>query len=325
MSNDITRTLLSTHPTARKRERERPAERGPTARAVISCPMSFFSISFSCPVMSSSKCTSSPPLNAITTWRWLRPALVMLFFPGGFHSCIRRSALICRIPLGCICNRESSPSKVTAMVGEVARKPLSVTSSTVSPMESTSVALRKDTTMYLSNSSFSLLFTVHTAEGLPGSSETAISVTVRPWRRIRRVERMPRPHAAKNCLVSSPNTSATLKSIIGARDSMSSVSSRFLGWRGLKYKYCGGNMSPPSPCICCCSRLDDSSGASSSSPIPWNWYSAWLPNSAAANRKPCFMTQMEFDVGMVSKYLTLTSFTTSVSLSVSLSHTSVTL
>ena len=31
-------------------------------------------------------------------------------------------------------------------------------------------------------------------------------------------------------------------------------------------------------------------GSSSSVPMPWNWYSAWLPNSAAAKRKPVFKT-----------------------------------
>ena len=33
-----------------------------------------------------------------------------------------------------------------------------------------------------------------------------------------------------------------------------------------------------------------------------NWYSAWLPNSEAANKKPVFRTQMEVHGGMVSKY-----------------------
>lgn len=31
-------------------------------------------------------------------------------------------------------------------------------------------------------------------------------------------------------------------------------------------------------------------GSSSSVPMPWNWYSAWFPNSAAANKKPVFNT-----------------------------------
>jgi len=58
-------------------------------------------------------------------------------------------------------------------VGTVARKPLSVTSSTVSPMLSTRVALTNDTTMYESNSSVERCLTVHTALGLPGSGDTA--------------------------------------------------------------------------------------------------------------------------------------------------------
>lgn len=49
--------------------------------------------------------------------------------------------------------RASSPSREQAMVGEVPRKPESVTSSTVSPMDRTRVALVKDTTMYESYSS----------------------------------------------------------------------------------------------------------------------------------------------------------------------------
>ena len=42
-----------------------------------------------------------------------------------------------------------------------------------------------------------------------------------------------------------------------------------------------------------------------------NWYSAWLPNSDAANRKPVFSTQTEVQGGMVSKYLTRSSVTAS--------------
>ena len=43
----------------------------------------------------------------------------------------------------------------------------------------------------------------------------------------------------------------------------------------------------------------------------WNWYSAWLPNSDAANRKPLFRMQTDAQGGMVSKYFTLTSDTAS--------------
>jgi hypothetical protein len=48
-------------------------------------------------------------------------------------------------------------------------------------------------------------------------------------------------------------------------------------------------------------------------PVPTNWYSAWLPNSEAPNRKPVLSTQTETQGGMVSKYLTLTSLTVSPS------------
>lgn len=51
------------------------------------------------------------------------------------------------------CNRASSPSCEQDKVGVVPRKPLSVTSSTVSPIDNTRVAFIKDTTMYESNSS----------------------------------------------------------------------------------------------------------------------------------------------------------------------------
>lgn len=51
------------------------------------------------------------------------------------------------------CTRASSPSCEHERVGAVPRKPVSVTSSTVSPIESTRVAFTKDTTMYASKSS----------------------------------------------------------------------------------------------------------------------------------------------------------------------------
>lgn len=44
----------------------------------------------------------------------------------------------------------SSPSSDVDNVSVVPKKPLSVTSSTVSPIESTKVALKKDTMMYAS-------------------------------------------------------------------------------------------------------------------------------------------------------------------------------
>jgi len=49
----------------------------------------------------------------------------------------------------------------------------------------TSVALVKETTMYASSSSAAARRMVHTAVGLPGSSDTAISATARPWRSTR--------------------------------------------------------------------------------------------------------------------------------------------
>lgn len=51
------------------------------------------------------------------------------------------------------CTKASSPSCEQDSVGVVPRKPESVTSSTVSPMDSTRVAFTKDTIMYASNSS----------------------------------------------------------------------------------------------------------------------------------------------------------------------------
>ena len=55
--------------------------------------------------------------------------------------------------------------------------------STVSPIDSTSVALRNDTTMYASCSSVAARLTVHTFVGEPGSGGAAISVTARPGER----------------------------------------------------------------------------------------------------------------------------------------------
>lgn len=51
------------------------------------------------------------------------------------------------------CTSVSSLKAAQAKVGVVPKKPLSVTSSTVSPMDSTNVAFMKDTIMYASNSS----------------------------------------------------------------------------------------------------------------------------------------------------------------------------
>lgn len=48
-----------------------------------------------------------------------------------------------------------------------------------------------------------LLFTVHTAFGLPGSSDTAISETSSPCLKTLKVDLDPRPQAMYNCGVSS--------------------------------------------------------------------------------------------------------------------------
>lgn len=143
-------------------------------------------------------------------------------------------------------------------------------------------------------------FTVHTAFGLPGSSETAISDTSRPWRKTRTDERGPRPHIKYNCGVSSLARSATwqpIKSIhiyinlvnvpkfiiflfqakknifffnletvhlpiTGAYECSSSTITRFFNGRGAKK-----NVSPSSSGI-----AELNSGSSSSSPRWAIWY-----------------------------------------------------
>lgn len=77
------------------------------------------------------------------------------------------------------CNKPSSPTLIATSVLVVLRNPVSYTSSTVSPTARTRVDVGKDTTMYLSCSSRVAFLTVHTAEGLWGSADTAISVTSR--------------------------------------------------------------------------------------------------------------------------------------------------
>lgn len=119
----------------------------------------------------------------MTTCRWFTAQRTMVFFPGVFHSFTRLSARMWRIPSGYTwetqqrhkqgrCHwgdssgdteavedtaltwtKASSPSSEQESVGVVPRKPESVTSSTVSPMDRTKVALTKDTMMYASNSS----------------------------------------------------------------------------------------------------------------------------------------------------------------------------
>ena len=60
----------------------------------------------------------------------------------------------------------------------------------------TRVALSKETTMYASSSSCCDRFSVQTAVGAPGRGHTASSVTARPGRSTRSVDREPRPQAA---------------------------------------------------------------------------------------------------------------------------------
>lgn len=126
-----------------------------------------------------SKYTNSPPDNAITTWRWFTAHFTILFLPK-CHSLTRLSALICLIPSGytynnqlfsfsnsifiimsycyaitnsnslqygkCItCTRASSLKAEHDKVGVVPKKPLSVTSSTFSPIDNTNVAFTNDT------------------------------------------------------------------------------------------------------------------------------------------------------------------------------------
>ena len=119
---------------------------------------------------------------------------------------------------------------MTSIVGADARKPLSVTSSTVSPIDNTRVALLNETTMKRSYASPCLPRTVHTALGLPGSSDTAISVTATPCLRTLREDLQPRPHNTCIWGAASPARSSTSMSVMGARESTSSVLSRFLSF-----------------------------------------------------------------------------------------------
>mmetsp|Transcript_11543 Transcript_11543/g.24166 ORF Transcript_11543/g.24166 Transcript_11543/m.24166 type:complete len:427 (-) Transcript_11543:1073-2353(-) len=305
-SSDRIRTVLSKHPTARNFARWRPSGTADTSRQEISPLISFLSTSTSCPVISISKYTSSPPLSASTTWRWLEATLSTDLRPGVFHSLTRRSARMCRSPPGCACMRESSPSCPTRREGVVPRKPLSFTSSTVSPMDSTRVALTKETTMYESKSSAALRLTVQTALGWPGSGDTAISVRETPCFSMRTVDRGPRPHAVTSVAVSSPGSSTACRSMRGQMLGISSMGLRLRSGRGSK-----NTGWKPSSVSMSVAELDSTS--SSWSPMPANWYMAWLPNSDPAKRKPVLSTQMAAQVGMVSKYFIFSSVTTSAS------------
>ena len=181
---------------------------------------------------------------------------------GGFHSFSRPSDLTCRMPPGCTCTIESSPIEATQRVGESVLRPESVTSSTVSPMERIRVALTNETTMYASCKSSRRLRTVHTAFGLPGSSETAISLTARPRCSRRSDERGPRPQQAARYGVPDLCGSTVRASMIGETESMSSTWSKLVSGRGSRSTTV---RSPASKCF------DEHRGASSSSPTPWNW------------------------------------------------------
>lgn len=98
--------------------------------------------------------------------------------------------------------------------------------------------------------------TVHTALGLPGSSETAISDTSKPWRKTRKVDLGPLPHKTYNWGVSSFAKSATCDDIIGEKDGISSTITKFFKGLGAKKK-----VSPSSKGI-----AELNSGSSSSSP-----------------------------------------------------------
>jgi hypothetical protein len=112
-------------------------------------------------------------------------------------------------------------------------RPESLTSSTVSPIERTSVALTNETTMYASNWSLLRFLTVQTAFGLPGSSETARSETERPCCTTRSVDRAERPQSEtrEGGAPRSPSSSS-FASIIGQSESMSSTCSRLRSGRG---------------------------------------------------------------------------------------------
>ena len=118
---------------------------------------------------------------------------------------------------------ESSPTSHTPSVGVSGLSPESVTSSTVSPIESTSVALTNDTTMNESCSSAVERLTVHTAFGLPGSSETAISLTASPCCTTRSDERAPRPHSVTRAGGAPRCSSSSLASSTGESEAMSST------------------------------------------------------------------------------------------------------
>mmetsp|Transcript_4233 Transcript_4233/g.10630 ORF Transcript_4233/g.10630 Transcript_4233/m.10630 type:complete len:287 (-) Transcript_4233:546-1406(-) len=190
------RTCDAWSPTARNLLRWRPSGTGAMSRAAMSPLMSFFSVSTRLPRTSSSKYMRSPPESAMATWLLLAAAFCTCRRPGVCHSATRLEEEMWRSPEGCTWSSEPSSMSCVHRVGTVPRNPLSLTSSTVSPIDSTSVALEKETTMYESKSLVTEVRMVHTAVGLPGSGDAAISVTPSPGRSTRSVERGPRPHRA---------------------------------------------------------------------------------------------------------------------------------
>src|SRR5271155_1507098 len=189
------RTVESSHPTAKKELRTRPSGTSPKLRHVTVPAISrFSSYSASDPSESISKYTISPELSATATCLSFVVAATIDRCCGAGHSLIFLSARMCLIPLGCTWIRASSPSCCTASVGAEERKPVSVTSSTVSPMLRTRVPVLNERTMYASYSSPLVIFVVHTASGLSGSSDSTISETDRPCFNVLKLLRAPEPH-----------------------------------------------------------------------------------------------------------------------------------
>mmetsp|Transcript_33716 Transcript_33716/g.94873 ORF Transcript_33716/g.94873 Transcript_33716/m.94873 type:complete len:230 (-) Transcript_33716:1327-2016(-) len=146
-SSDRTRTVASCPPRARNLACRRPSGMGASAMQATSADRSFSSVWATCPWLLSVKYTSSPPVNASTTCRALLAALATCFLPGHRHSFTLPSFRMCRSPPLCTCSTLSSASSWTCRVGALSRNPESLTSSTVSPMDSTMVAFTNEMTM----------------------------------------------------------------------------------------------------------------------------------------------------------------------------------
>lgn len=117
-------------------------------------------------------------------------------------------------------------------------------------------------------------FVVHTAFGIPGSSELTDSSISKPCRSILNVLRGPRPQAVKIWGVSEfGRTFITFESMIGFNDSSSSAKTRFSSGRGRKCVWGSGEVGSDMPNEGYDVELN--SGSSSSSPNFWNWY-RWL-------------------------------------------------